>query len=878
MPLKTSERSAGLTFLAISAQLAILLVLVWVFAIEPGAAVSRILPLLFVGFLVHATLPMRYRLQFFLLLSAIAIVLVLGPAAALLVFIAGLALIAIAHLPVAYGFRVLLLLSVAIGLAAVRLGWGVRLGLGELPKVILPVLGSMFMFRMVIYLYDLRHEERDRVTRKPTVSPPAASSTLWARLAYFFLLPNVCFLLFPIVDFRTFRRTYYDSEADAIYRKGLWLIWLGFVDLLLYRLVYHYVAISPGGIEGIWGVARFTLGAYLVYIRVVGQFHLIIGILCLFGFNLPPAHRFFFLATGFTDFWRRARIDWKDFMVKVFYYPMLVPWQRRFGRTMALVLATGLVFVATWLLHAVQWLWLRGEFRLSVNDAVFWAVFGTGVLLNSLLEARESGKRASRTSSEWNLSGALAHALKVMGMFIFICVSWSYWSSPAFSVWLQNMTLATESGVRDYVLFFSLLLGFLVLGVAIQFFLWRTGRGRSRAAIPQRGGMPLVTGWRNTTMLAGSTMLLIVALPVSKGVLGSPPQFASILLSNRLNEADQEQQDRGYYERLLDEPRSVAVGLTNARFGAPQMGDSARETENPEDAQLQKFDVLANSKAVRSTHDFLRYELRPSYSGALRAQPFLTNRWGMHDKEYDEVPAPGTYRIALVGTSYEMASGVPQDKGFEAVVEDSLNRVAPPGRKFEILNFSVGGYSNLQNVVVTERKVLQFKPDLVIYALHSNEAVVDIRHLVWAVVAGRRSYPYVEQKLREARVRRDMPLLRLQHRLVPVADDLVRWSFRRMVELCRERGIRAVALEVPRTDETTTDAEKRAMYVGWAKDAGFAVLSLGGAYGSHPLDSISISRNDRHPNVLGHKLLAERFFTLLKENQSLLQLGLARSQ
>jgi len=77
-------------------------------------------------------------------------------------------------------------------------------------------------------------------------------------------------------------------------------------------------------------------------------------------------------------------------------------------------------------------------------------------------------------------------------------------------------------------------------------------------------------------MLAGSTMLLIVALPVSKGVLGSPPQFASILLSNRLNEADQEQQDRGYYERLLDEPRSVAVGLTNARFGAPPRHGTAQ--------------------------------------------------------------------------------------------------------------------------------------------------------------------------------------------------------------------------------------------------------------------------------------------------------------
>ncbi len=55
-----------------------------------------------------------------------------------------------------------------------------------------PILGSMFMFRLIVYLYDLRHD-------KAPVSP-------WRTLAYFFLLPNVCFPLFPVVDFKTFRR------------------------------------------------------------------------------------------------------------------------------------------------------------------------------------------------------------------------------------------------------------------------------------------------------------------------------------------------------------------------------------------------------------------------------------------------------------------------------------------------------------------------------------------------------------------------------------------------------------------------------------------------------------------------------------------------
>jgi hypothetical protein len=98
-----------------------------------------------------------------------------------------------------------------------------------------------------------------------------------------------------------------------------------------------------------------------------------------------------------------------------------------------------------------------------------------------------------------------------------------------------------------------------------------------------------------------------------------------------------------------------------------------------------------------------------------------------------------------------------------------------------------------------------------------------------------------------------------------------------MVEYAANRGIGALALEVPRTDETTTDAEKGGDYVGWQR-GGVCRAEPWRSVWAHPLDSISISPKRQAPNVLGHKLLAERFFTLLKENQSLLQLGLARSQ
>ena len=88
------------------------------------------------------------------------------------------------------------------------------------------------MFRLIVYFYDLRHDTARRLR-------PAQS------LAYFFMLPNVCFPLFPVVDYKTFRRNYYDDDAYRIYQVGIDWIVRGVVHLILYRFVYYYVTLAP---------------------------------------------------------------------------------------------------------------------------------------------------------------------------------------------------------------------------------------------------------------------------------------------------------------------------------------------------------------------------------------------------------------------------------------------------------------------------------------------------------------------------------------------------------------------------------------------------------------------------------------------------------
>src|SRR5262249_28969695 len=150
--LSTAFTQAKLGRLAV---LALQLVLFWLvcyeFQIENLAFQGTVVVLVVGGFLVHYALPASVRLTYFLILGLIGIGAVFGPRDGLAIVLPGLGLIALCHLPVRLWIRVLLLLGAAALLAAARVDavavpWS---------RAVWPILGSMFMFRLPVYLYDL---------------------------------------------------------------------------------------------------------------------------------------------------------------------------------------------------------------------------------------------------------------------------------------------------------------------------------------------------------------------------------------------------------------------------------------------------------------------------------------------------------------------------------------------------------------------------------------------------------------------------------------------------------------------------------------------------------------------------------------------------
>jgi alginate O-acetyltransferase complex protein AlgI len=171
--------------------------------------------------------------------------------------------------------------------------------------------------------------------------------------------------------------------------------------------------------------------AFLLYMRISGQFHIIAGMMCLFGYDMPETNRRYFLATSVSDFWRRANIYWKDFMVKVFYFPAYFG-MRKSGDLRAKLLATVLVFIATWFLHAYQFFWLQGKFRFTYNDTLFWIILGSLVLWDVWKSAtRVRLPQATAPKSPF------MDVVRIAATFTLIAFLWSMWSANSLTEWFD---------------------------------------------------------------------------------------------------------------------------------------------------------------------------------------------------------------------------------------------------------------------------------------------------------------------------------------------------------------------------------------------------------------------------------------------------------
>jgi len=801
------------------------------------------------GFAVHALLPLAYRLLFFVSLSfaGFALAFTLSDAAWLIGI--GLTLIGLCHVPVRFWLRVTLVVVAGIALSLAR----ARAIPTPVGNAVWPILGSIFMFRMALYLHAMKHNELD----------PSFARTL----AYFFMLPNVAFALFPVIDYATFRRNYFDEDAWSIYETGLRWIVRGLVQLLLYRLIYLNFSLDASEVHGLGDLMQFVVTTFLLYLRVSGQFHLVVGLLHLFGFRLPETHHLYYLSASFTDFWRRINIYWKDFMMKLVYYPSFFG-LRRFGNRRAIVLATATVFVTTWLLHSYQWFWLRGGFPITVPDTLFWGILGVAMVLASLKES-DRGRRRVVGKPGWSLR----LGLRTVGMFCVLATLWSLWSTESVVQWIWMWRSAAVASPREV----ATLVVLLVLGVAITGWPWGVHSLRGNSRVPL---------YRNPTLRSLATLLtlLVLSVPAVQQMLPARARELLVSLQNPgLNSTDAALRVRGYYEQL---------DQRGALNGQALWQDVAQKPSS--------WTELSTDNLLEAQPGFLITLLKPSYHFVWNGHPTSTNRWGMRDREYALQKAPGTFRIAVLGPSLTMGNGVDDSQVYDNVLEDRLAREPiSPATHVEVLNFGVNGYALPQQVALLEERVLRFKPDVVLFteSPYFRDGIARfLQRLLWEgrpvpypelqeLLAKKGLYPMdttgiavpfavVRKVAGAAGIDSRMSWDESRSRIQSVSLDVARWATERMAREVRASGGIPVMLAITPADPLPRNADALLRVAAEHQILAFDLLHL---YDGLDLSAIRVAPWDNHPNATGHRMIADALYAQLRQHAAALRLSAVAS-
>lgn len=101
------------------------------------------------------------------------------------------------------------------------------------------------------------------------------------------------------------------------------------------------------------------------------------------------------------------------------------------------------------------------------------------------------------------------------------------------------------------------------------------------------------------------------------------------------------------------------------------------------------------------------------------------NSAGFRDREHSKEKPANTLRIAVIGDSFSEARQVSMGDAFWSVMEREIQNRAPEGRKIEVLNFGVGGYGTVEELLTLRQRVWEYSPDIVLLAVCTYNDITD---------------------------------------------------------------------------------------------------------------------------------------------------------
>ena len=121
--------------------------------------------------------------------------------------------------------------------------------------------------------------------------------------------------------------------------------------------------------------------------------------------------------------------------------------------------------------------------------------------------------------------------------------------------------------------------------------------------------------------------------------------------------------------------------------------------------------VIDFPDVIYNTHPYLPIILKPNT--AFKPRNITINSLGYRGKDFKLIKTPGTFRIVCIGGSTVFGIGSSSDKTtYPQFLEDRLNAKIP-GKKFEVINAGVPGYTTAESLINLELRLLDLSPDLI---------------------------------------------------------------------------------------------------------------------------------------------------------------------
>ncbi|MGZ3882982.1 MAG: hypothetical protein ACXVP0_15360 [Bacteroidia bacterium] len=762
------------------------------------------------GFTVYVNVPSRYKLPAFSLIFMVCIYTVFTVVPATILFLILLSFFLIIQSQLKWGLKLLIVALMMLFLLAVRAN------VLFMPRValVVPFALAIVMFRGILLMYEVKY------------NPPSANS--WFHLGYFFIFPNLAFLFFPIVDNKFFVKSFLNRPYREIYKRGLFYLLFGMFQITVYKVIHDHFLVQHTE-HTIWSLLRFTFVNYFMILKITGILTIAFGFLVIFGFNLPPLFGNFFLAPSFTDYWRRANIYWREFVIKIVYYPLYFRLKKKIPQPIFVCVI--IAFTFSYIFHSYQLFCINGYYTFRANDLFYWLTLGLIIGINATLEHQRISTSGKKTAPS-RTKDFFLRPLKIAAVFFITSTLWFFWGSDS---------------IGDFAFAYSDLLhpdpvSLVKLAACVASFilLYNIGAFISEA-LGKTFGEKIIDDVSIAIMLVGFSTLAYTVDGISTG---NP--LSSVVRPVILNAAEKERADIGYYESLISSgPGNWEVSLKTGR----------------------RFDAL--DKISDRTGDLLVQEFRPGTSGTINGYTIKINPLGLRDLDYTVKKPENTYRIALIGGSYEMGAGISNDEVFEALTEERLNKRSA-ARKVEIWNYAVGGYTAIQHLEVVKRKVLQSHPDELILFAHNNELKRFAGFFSRYITLGTDlKYEFLKRIKTLSGVRQNMGSAEIRERLNPYMADVTFWAYIEIVNTCKANGIKPVWVFLQTTNDAFSEQDLNAQSA-LASKAGFRVFVLKDVYKGYPYEKISLDRNNPHPNALGHRLISEKFYNLLSDSTNTL--------